>query len=143
MEYLRDWSDAEIKAELGQFKGVGPKTTSCVLCFSMARDTEFPVDTHVWRIARERLGWVPKSASREETYTILNELLPNSIKYGLHVLLVKHGKVCPACSASKSSGATRPQDKKGLRSRPCVLTAGRKGAAGDKTMGSKLISLCK
>jgi len=35
----------EIKQELSRFKGVGPKTISCVLMFQMRRN-EFPVDTH-------------------------------------------------------------------------------------------------
>jgi hypothetical protein len=44
-------SDA-IKAELGSFKGVGPKTISCVLMFALQRP-EFPVDTHVWEISKK------------------------------------------------------------------------------------------
>jgi len=36
--------------------GVGPKTVSCVLMFGLGR-AEFPVDTHVWKIALA-LGWV-------------------------------------------------------------------------------------
>ena len=39
------------------------------------------------------LGWVPKSASRDQTYAHLNARVPDGIKYALHVLLVKHGKV--------------------------------------------------
>lgn len=62
MEYLRDMTDEEAKRELSRFKGVGPKTVSCVLMFCLRR-AEFPVDTHVWKIAAG-LGWVPKSASR-------------------------------------------------------------------------------
>lgn len=45
MEYLRQLTTEEIKAELGRFKGVGPKTIACVLMFTLARE-EFPVDTH-------------------------------------------------------------------------------------------------
>ncbi|KAK9995809.1 hypothetical protein SO802_020495 [Lithocarpus litseifolius] len=46
MEYLRDLSVDEIKAELSQFKGIGPKTVACVLMFNLQLD-DFPVDTHV------------------------------------------------------------------------------------------------
>merc|ERR1712194_652288 len=70
--------------------GVGPKTVSCVLMFTMAR-AEFPVDTHVWKLAL-KLGWVPKDATRESTYVALNRVVPDEIKYDLHVLLVTHGK---------------------------------------------------
>jgi len=63
MEYLRGMDDEAAKKELSRFKGVGPKTVSCVLMFCLQR-AEFPVDTHVWKIAAG-LGWVPKSATRD------------------------------------------------------------------------------
>jgi hypothetical protein len=53
-------STEDVKATLSRFKGVGPKTISCVLMFTLNR-AEFPVDTHVWRISK-RLGWVPPTA---------------------------------------------------------------------------------
>jgi len=55
------------------------------------RRAEFPVDTHVWKIALA-LKWVPKNADREQTYEYLNAKIPDEIKYDLHVLLVEHGK---------------------------------------------------
>jgi len=51
-------SPAQVKAELRGYKGVGAKTISCVLMFCLGRH-DFPVDTHVWKIAIA-LGWVPK-----------------------------------------------------------------------------------
>jgi hypothetical protein len=68
--------------------------------FTLGRP-EFPVDTHVWRIARTRLGWAPADATREQTYEHLNRRIPDDAKYDLHVLLVDHGKRCAACVASK------------------------------------------
>ena len=91
MEYLRDMPDDEVKAELSRFKGVGPKTVSCVLMFCLKR-ADFPVDTHVWKIAKD-LGWIPKGAGREEAYEHLNRRVPDYCKFDLHVLLVEHGKV--------------------------------------------------
>ena len=91
MEYLRDMDDDEAKRELGRFKGVGPKTISCVMMFCLDR-AEFPVDTHVWKIALA-LGWVPKGAGRDAAYEHLNRRVPNAAKFDLHVLLVEHGKV--------------------------------------------------
>lgn len=46
LEYLRDLSVDQIKAELSVFKGIGAKTVSCVLLFNLQLD-DFPVDTHV------------------------------------------------------------------------------------------------
>jgi len=102
LEHLRQQTNDEIHAYLSRFPGIGPKTVSCVLLFTLGRP-DFPVDTHVWRITR-RLGWVPEETSREETYEILNGLVPDGIKYSLHVLLIHHGRVCcrsqrPRCEA--------------------------------------------
>ena len=58
LEHLRSAPSAAIKAELSRFKGVGPKTISCVLLFELQRP-DFAVDTHIHRIAG-RLGWTPR-----------------------------------------------------------------------------------
>jgi endonuclease III len=86
----RELPDLEVKAQLIRFKGVGAKTISCVLLFCLQR-ADFPVDTHVWKIALA-LGWVPRSASRDQTYQHLNTIVPDEIKYPLHVMLVQYGK---------------------------------------------------
>ena len=91
LEHLRHMSDDSIKEYLSAFKGVGPKTISCVLMFCLQRQ-EFPVDVHVWKIAVS-LGWVPPKANREQTYEHLNRKVPDDVKYALHVLLVEHGKI--------------------------------------------------
>ena len=98
LDYLRDLSDEEVKRELSRFKGLGPKTISCVLLFAMGRP-EFPVDTHVLRIS-QKLGWVPSSATREGAYDHLNATVPPEVKLDLHCLLVTHGKHCHACAAN-------------------------------------------
>lgn len=107
MEHVRHMSTEMAKKYLISFKGIGPKTAACVLMFGDTRD-EFPVDTHVWRITRERLRWAPMSASRETTYEHLNRRIPADLKYDLHVLLVTHGKHCPRCA------------KNGKNRRPCL-----------------------
>jgi endonuclease-3 len=98
LDYIRDFTDEEVKAELSRFKGLGPKTISCVLLFALGRD-EFPVDTHVLRIA-QKMGWVSSVASREGAYEYLNEMIPNDVKMDLHCLLVRHGKCCHRCAAN-------------------------------------------
>jgi len=42
LDYLREICDEQVKRDLGRFKGLGPKTISCVLLFAMGRP-EFPV----------------------------------------------------------------------------------------------------
>ncbi|XP_048228994.1 putative DNA glycosylase At3g47830 isoform X1 [Ricinus communis] len=126
LEYLRDMSVDEIKAELSQFKGVGPKTVACVLMFHLQQE-DFPVDTHVsarfimycqnshgtknsgfqscslenkhmqvFEIAKA-LGWVPEVADRNKTYLHLNQRIPNELKFDLNCLLYTHGKLCRKC----------------------------------------------
>lgn len=97
LDHLHKASTEDAMAELLSLKGVGPKTASCVLLFCLQRD-DFAVDTHVHRITG-LLGWRPKSANREQTYAHLNERIPDEDKYGLHILLVQHGKVCDECKA--------------------------------------------
>jgi endonuclease-3 len=82
-------------------KGVGPKTAACVLLFSLGRPY-FPVDTHVHRVSR-RLGLVPDDADAVKAQELLQAAVPESDVYGLHVLLIRHGRdVCiarrPLCS---------------------------------------------
>jgi endonuclease-3 len=101
LEWLRDESTDTIKRVLGRFKGIGPKTISCVLLFCLHRP-DFPVDTHVHHISK-LLNWCPQNCSREQCYDHLNVLVPDDVKYELHVLLVKHGKVCAACLKGKGA----------------------------------------
>uniref|UniRef100_A0ACD6AKY5 Uncharacterized protein n=1 Tax=Avena sativa TaxID=4498 RepID=A0ACD6AKY5_AVESA len=64
LEYLQELSVDEVKRELSQFKGIGPKTVACVLMFYLQKD-DFTVDTHVLRITTA-IGWVPPTATREK-----------------------------------------------------------------------------
>ena len=123
LEHLRGMSDGDAKALLCGFKGVGPKTVACVLMFALRRH-EFPVDAHVWKLARA-LGWVPDGASREATYAHLNARVPGEMKHELHVLLVEHGKVAkndPAVlrAALRHSGAFKADDDTAELVQPAV-----------------------
>ncbi|CAH8267811.1 unnamed protein product [Arabidopsis lyrata] len=95
LEYLRGLSVEEVKTELSHFKGIGPKTVSCVLMFNLQHN-DFPVDTHVFEIAKA-LGWVPKTADRNKTYVHLNRRIPDELKFDLNCLLYTHGKLCSNC----------------------------------------------
>jgi endonuclease III len=88
-------SDVEAMQELVSYDGVGPKTASCVLLFCLGRES-FPVDTHVFRLSK-LLGWVPNRADRVTAQAHLDLKIPNELKYGLHVLMVGHGRRCSGC----------------------------------------------
>ena len=100
LSFLRDVSDEEVRAYLGRFKGVGPKTTVCVMLFGLGR-AAFPVDTHVFRICR-RLGLLNGQPTPEKAEAFLAPRLRTRDCHALHLHLVEHGReVCtahhPAC----------------------------------------------
>lgn len=96
-------SDEEAMQELVSYDGVGPKTASCVLLFCLGR-ASFPVDTHVFRLSK-LLGWVPSKADRITAQAHLDLTIPNELKYGLHVLMVGHGRRCSGCKGgSRGTG---------------------------------------
>jgi endonuclease-3 len=102
LDFLHDMADDEARAFLMQFEGIGIKTASCVLMFSLCRPV-LPVDTHVHRIA-QRLGLIAMSVSAESAHEVLQEMVPDELVYSFHVNLVTHGRrVCkarnPACDA--------------------------------------------
>ncbi|KAI9458734.1 DNA glycosylase [Boletus coccyginus] len=88
-------TDERAMQELVSFDGVGPKTAACVLSFCLRRQA-FAVDTHVFRLSK-LLGWVPKTASRIGTQAHLELRIPPELKYGLHVMMVLHGRACRGC----------------------------------------------
>ncbi|MBZ0201682.1 MAG: endonuclease III [Ignavibacteria bacterium] len=92
LEFLRGKSDPEIYDELLQYNGVGYKTISCMLAFSLGRDV-FPVDTHVHRVSN-RLGLAAASIP-DKTFAQLKDSIPKGKKFLLHTLLIRFGrKIC-------------------------------------------------
>ena len=80
--------------------GVGVKTASCVLLFSLDRNA-CPVDTHVHRTLN-RIGLV-KTNSPEKTFYEINDNLPDRTAHQFHTNLIKLGReICkpakPLCS---------------------------------------------
>ncbi|KAH9478178.1 Putative DNA glycosylase [Psilocybe cubensis] len=88
-------TDHEIMSELISFDGVGLKTASCVMLFCLGRDS-FAVDTHIFRLSK-LLGWMPLYADVIRTQVHLDQCIPNELKYGLHVLMIQHGRTCKGC----------------------------------------------
>ncbi|KAK7949281.1 uncharacterized protein PG986_010167 [Apiospora aurea] len=81
LDHLFGKSDEEAMGEMLGFRGVGPKTASCVLLFCMGRES-FAVDTHVYRLAG-LLGWLPrngKKCSREQAQAHLDARVPDEDK---------------------------------------------------------------
>ncbi|KAF8069240.1 DNA glycosylase [Lyophyllum atratum] len=93
-------SDDAIMQELISYDGVGPKTASCVLLFCLGRDS-FAVDTHVFRLSKV-LGWVPAKTDRVLAQAHLDLRIPGELKYGLHVLMMQHGRTCKGCKKAES-----------------------------------------
>ena len=56
LSWMAPAKDEDVRDYLMSLPGVGPKTTACVLAFSLGRPA-LPVDTHVFRVAR-RLGFL-------------------------------------------------------------------------------------
>jgi endonuclease-3 len=90
-------SNDEAMKELLSYDGIGPKTASCVLLFCLGRES-FAVDTHVFRLSKV-LGWVPEKVKndRVKAQAHLDLKIPDELKYGLHVLMIRHGKTCKGC----------------------------------------------
>ncbi len=87
VDAARDW--------LMELPGVGMKTASCVLLFSLGMPA-LPVDTHVSRVAR-RLGLIDSKVSAENAHKLLEGIVPPEDVYRFHVLLIEHGRrICKA-----------------------------------------------
>ena len=94
LNFLKKLKDEEIYNELLKYKGIGVKTVSCVLGFSLERKV-FPVDTHIHRILN-RIGIV-RTKTPEQTFDKSKELIPNKYKMPFHTSLIKFGReICKA-----------------------------------------------
>ncbi len=104
---IRKMSTGEVIELLTSVKGIGIKTVSVVLLFSLGRDV-FPVDTHVHRICR-RLGLAPDKATAEQTHHLMASLVPKGKSMSLHVNLLRLGRTichargpkCPECPVKR------------------------------------------
>ena len=100
LNYLKDFSDNEILTELTKYDGVGVKTASCVLLFSLKRNI-CPVDTHVHRTLN-RIGIV-NTKTPDKTFLAIKDKIPDGIAHSFHTNLIRLGReICkpakPNCS---------------------------------------------
>jgi endonuclease-3 len=98
LDFLKSKNMTESEDYLMRLPGVGHKTASCVLLFSL-RKPSLPVDTHVFRVAR-RLGLIDSKTSIGKAHTLLQEQIPPSRVYQFHVHMIEHGRrICRARQA--------------------------------------------
>ena len=90
LSFLNNAPLEEAKEFLASFKGVGPKTVACTLLFACNRAV-FPIDTHIFRIAR-RLGLIPGKCSDEEAHRLMGEMVPRKRYFEAHINLIRHGR---------------------------------------------------
>lgn len=100
LSYIDEMDDSEALEELSSFKGVGLKTASCVLLFSLDRNV-CPVDTHVHRVLN-RIG-VVDTKSPDKTFEAINKYMPEGAAHQIHTNLIRLGReLCkpesPQCS---------------------------------------------
>jgi len=95
LDFLNSMDMFEAKDYLMNLPGVGQKTASCVLLFSLGKPS-LPVDTHVFRVAR-RLGLIDSRVSVEKAHALLQEQIAPSKIYQFHLHMIRHGRqVCHA-----------------------------------------------
>ncbi|MDZ7765556.1 MAG: hypothetical protein U5K00_14240 [Melioribacteraceae bacterium] len=99
LNYLSKMPNGDAIDELTGYNGVGVKTASCVLLFSMDKNV-CPVDTHVHRTVN-RIGIVNEKTP-DKTFIELNDNFPSKIAHSFHTNLIRLGReVCkpknPSC----------------------------------------------
>lgn len=93
LSFLKTAPLEDAKQFLASFKGVGPKTVACTLLFACDRPV-FPIDTHIFRIAR-RLGLISEKCSDQDAHDSMGRMIPTRRYYEVHISLIRHGrKIC-------------------------------------------------
>jgi endonuclease-3 len=106
LNYLYKLDNESVINELISFDGVGLKTASCVLLFSMNRDI-CPVDTHVHRTLN-RIGIV-KTTSPDKTFQEILKNIPVGSAHEFHTNLIRLGR--EVCKSSKPNCSICPVEK--------------------------------
>jgi endonuclease-3 len=108
LDFLNSKTMAEAKDYLMRLPGVGHKTASCVLLFSLEKPS-LPVDTHVFRVSK-RLGLIDSKVSIEKAHSFLQEQILPSKVHQFHIHMIEHGRqICharqPRCNRCILRGA--------------------------------------
>ncbi len=97
LNFLKDYSAQDAQDWLTRFKGVGPKTASIVLQFSLDIPA-FPVDTHVHRVSG-RLGLRPEKMNADQAHPYLASLFDPEMYGPGHLNIIRLGR--EICNARK------------------------------------------
>ncbi|MGE5123345.1 MAG: endonuclease III domain-containing protein [Acidobacteriaceae bacterium] len=93
LDFLGELPPQEAMEWLLHFMGVGPKTASIVMLFSLGRSA-FPVDTHIYRVTG-RIGLRPEKMSYEQAHQHLAKLFPPGTYKAAHLNIIRLGReVC-------------------------------------------------
>jgi endonuclease-3 len=101
LDFLRRWPTERVWKYLTNLRGVGPKTASCVLLFSLRRPV-LPVDTHIHRVSG-RLRLIGPRTTAEKAHELLAATVPPDKVYAFHVLMIAHGR--QTCHARRPNHA--------------------------------------
>ena len=95
LSFLKEKTPEEARNWLTSFEGVGLKTASIVMVFSLGMPA-FPVDTHIYRITG-RLGLRPQKMDVNQTHLLMLELFDPEVYGTAHVNLILLGRrLCDA-----------------------------------------------
>lgn len=97
LDALTSLEVSSARDRLTRLPGVGMKTASCVLLFSLGMPA-MPVDTHVHRVA-SRTGMIPAGTSPDKAHAILEGQLDGSLDaaYAFHLNCISLGRdICRA-----------------------------------------------
>jgi endonuclease-3 len=97
LEHLRDMEPQLALDYLMDIPGVGRKTAAVLLLFRLDYPY-FPVDTHIFRVGK-RLGIIPVKSNPGKAHDLMDEMVPDDIKYRFHINLITHGR--QTCKARK------------------------------------------
>jgi endonuclease-3 len=106
LNFLDKQDDKSVIDELTVFDGVGIKTASCVLLFSMNRDV-CPVDTHVHRTLN-RIGLV-STKTPDKTFNEIFGQIPVGTAHSFHTNLIRLGR--EICKPIKPNCSICPMEK--------------------------------
>jgi endonuclease-3 len=108
LTFLAEQPAEEARLWLLRFKGVGPKTASIVLQFSLNHPA-FPVDTHIYRVSG-RLGLRPAKMNVEQTHELMEQLFKPDQYGSAHLNIIRLGR--EVCLARKPKCLDCPLQKK-------------------------------
>jgi endonuclease-3 len=108
LTFLAEQSAEKARQWLLRFKGVGPKTASIVMQFSL-NHSAFPVDTHIYRVSG-RLGLRPVKMNVEKTHELMEQLFNPDQYSTAHLNIIRLGR--EICIARKPQCLDCPLQKK-------------------------------